>query len=253
MYKLLSIIITIILFAGITNGQDLSADDIINRVNDLMNQQSSKAVMTMTITTSSGQKRTFEYLTYSKDRGEKNLMIYLAPNRVKGQKMLMLNNADDIWAYFVRTKRVRKLATHAKKQKLEGSDFSYEDMGGSNSFITDFNAKKTGTESKKGHECYKLELSKKPGSGSAYSKLVMWVIKENFVPVYIDYYNEDNPDRVEKSLVQKEIKEIDGIPTGTKIIMTSKNDNTNTVMEIKKIEYNIPIADELFTERGLRK
>ncbi len=253
MNKLFFMIIPIILFAGTTNGQELSADDIIKRVNDLMNQQSSKAVMTMTITTSSGQKRTFEYLTYSKDRGEKNLMVYLAPNRVKGQKMLMLNNADDIWAYFVRTKRVRKLATHAKKQKLEGSDFSYEDMGGSNAFITDFSAKKTGTENKEGHECYKLELGKKPGSGSAYSKLVMWVIEENFVPVYIDYYNEDNPDRVEKSLVQQDIKVIDGVPTGMKIMMTGKNDNTSTIMEIKEIEYNIPIDDEMFTERGLRK
>jgi len=253
MYKTLFIIVSIILLAGSLNAQELSADEIINKVNELMNQQSSKAIMTMTITTSSGQKRTFEYLTYSKDKGEKNLMIYMAPNRVKGQKMLMLNNADDIWAYFVRTKRVRKLATHAKKQKMEGSDFSYEDMGGANSFITEFETKKTGTETKEGYECYKLELVKKPGSSSSYSKMIMWVIKENFVPIVIDYYDEDSPERVEKSLLQQNIKEIDGIPTGMKIIMTNKNDDTNTIMEIKEIEYNIQIDDNMFTERGLRK
>jgi len=253
MYKTLFIIVSIILLAGSLNAQELSADEIINKVNELMNQQSSKAIMTMTITTSSGQKRKFEYLTYSKDKGEKNLMIYMAPKRVKGQKMLMLNNADDIWAYFIRTKRVRKLATHAKKQKMEGSDFSYEDMGGANSFITDFNATKTGTETKEGYECYKLELVKKPESNTAYCKMIMWVIKENFVPVYIDYYDEDSPERVEKSLLQQNIKEIDGIPTGMKIIMTNKNDDTNTIMEIKEIEYNIQIDDNMFTERGLRK
>jgi len=253
MYKSILVFISITLLAGSLNAQELSADEIINKVNELMNQQSSKAIMTMTITTSSGQERTFEYLTYSSNKGEKNLMIYLAPKRVKGQKMLMLNNADDIWAYFARTKRVRKLATHAKKQKMEGSDFSYEDMGSSNSFITDFDAKKTGTESKEGYKCYKLELVKKPGSSSSYSKMIMWVIKENFVPIVIDYYDEDSPDRVEKTLLQQDIKEIDGIPTGTKIIMTNKNDNTNTIMAIKDIEYNIQLDDDMFTERGLRK
>ena len=253
MYKTILFITAILLLAGSLNAQDLSADDIINKVNELMNQGSSKAIMTMTITTSSGQERTFEYLTYSSNKGEKNLMIYQAPKRVKGQKMLMLNNADDIWAYFARTKRVRKLATHAKKQKMEGSDFSYEDMGGANSFITEFETNKKGTETKEGFKCYKLELVKKPGSSSAYSKMVMWVIKENFLPVVIDYYNEDSPDRVQKTLLQQDIKEIDGIPTGTKIIMTNKNDNTNTIMEIKEIEYNIQLDDALFTERGLRK
>ncbi len=229
-----------------------TADEIIKKVNDLMNQPSSKATMEMTITTSSGDKRTFEYLTYSKDKGEKNLMIYESPQRVKGQKILMLNNADDIWSYFVRTKRVRKLATHAKKQKMEGSDFSYEDMGASNAFLTDFTTTITGSEEKEGYNCYKLELNRKPDASSAYVKMVMWVVKENFVPVVIDYYKDD-PDRVEKSLYQKEIKVIDSIPTGTFMEMVNRNDNTNTIMKIKDIQYNIDLDDDMFTERELKK
>jgi len=224
---------------------------IINKVNELMNHATSKSTMTMTITTSSGEQRTFEYLAYSKDKGEKNLMIYLAPNRVKGQKILMLNDADDIWAYFARTQRVRKLATHTKKQKMEGSDFSYEDMGASNSFINDFTAKKLPDEKKEGYDCYKLELTKKPSSSTSYAIMVMWVIKQNYVPVVIDYYEEDNPNRVAKTLVQSDIREIDGIPTGLKYVMTNKNDNTQTIMEIKEIEYNKPLDDTMFTERGL--
>ncbi len=44
----------------------------------------------------------------------------------------MLNNADNIWTYFPRTKRVRKLASHAKKQKVQGGDFTFEDFSSSN-------------------------------------------------------------------------------------------------------------------------
>jgi outer membrane lipoprotein-sorting protein len=234
-------------------GQELTGQDIVQRVNDLMNQESSRAVMTMTITTTSGQKRTFEYEAFSKDRGEKTLMIYTSPMRLKGQKMLMLNNADDIWAYFARTRRVRKLASHAKRQKLEGSDFSYEDMGSGNSFLTDFKATKLGDEKKEGYDCYSIQLDKLPSSGSAYSKMVMWVRKDDFLPVVIDYYDEDDPEVVAKQLVQSDIQDIQGVPTAMKLTMTNRNDNSETVLELKEISYNVDLDDELFTERGLQK
>jgi hypothetical protein len=233
--------------------QDLTGPEIIQKVNDQMNQESSEAIMTMTIVTSSGQERTFEYLSYSKNFGEKNLLIYQKPSRVKGQKMLMLNHADDIWAYFPRTKRVRKLATHAKKQKFEGSDFSNEDMGSGDSFIKDYDSRLLGEDNKEGQACYKIEMIPKADADVSYSKLMMWVRKSDFAPLVIDYYDEKNPERLQKTLTQSNIKEIDGIPTGTKIVMHNHNDNTNTSIELIEIKYNIPLDDELFTERGLKK
>ena len=233
--------------------QELSGPDIIKKVNDLMNQETVQSTVIMKITTSSGKKRTFEYLSYSKDEGEKNLIIYTLPNRVKGQKTLMLNNADDIWAYFARTKRVRKLASHAKKQKMEGSDFSYEDMGSNNAFINDFTTTRLDDEKKQGADCFKIQLIKKQEASSAYSKMIMWVSKENFLPLVIDYYNEDRPEVVEKILVQEDIVMIDNIATAKKIIMTNQNDQTNTILELKDIKYNAELDDEMFTERGLRK
>ena len=96
-------------------------------------------------------------------------------------------------------------------------------------------------------------MTKKPGANSSYAKIVMWVIKENFLPVVIDYYHEDNPDRVQKTLVQSDIRVIDGIPTGMKMVMTNHDDGTSTVIVLKDVQYNIPLDDEMFTERGLRK
>lgn len=233
--------------------QSLTGPEIIQKVNDQMNQESSEATMSMTIVTSSGQERTFEYLSYSKNFGEKNLMIYQKPSRVKGQKMLMLNHADDIWAYFPRTKRVRKLATHAKKQKFEGSDFSNEDMGSGDSFTTDYDSKLVGEEKKEGAECYKVEMKKKSDADISYSKLMIWVRKSDFAPLVIDYYDDKNPERILKTLTQSNIKVIDGVPTGTTMVMHNHGDNTNTSIELKEIKYNVPLDDDLFTERGLKK
>ncbi len=246
-------LIFLVLFAYSVHGQEITADSVVKKVTKIMNPASSEGIMKMTITTTTGKHRTFVYRVYSKNHGEKNLMKYLQPARLKGQAILMLNNANDIWIYFPRTNRVRKLATHAKKQKMEGSDFSYEDMGAGNSFLTDFTSKLVGEEKKNGRKCYKIELTRKEKSSSSYSRLVMWVDKENFVPLVVDYYDEHDPTLCVKRLILSDIKTIDGIPTPKKMVMKNLLDNSQTVIEITKIRYNGKLSDNLFTERGLKK
>ena len=152
----MTLIILLLLLSSMSVSQDLTGDQIVHKVNELLSPQTSTGKMKMTITTTSGQKRTFVYESWSKNKGEKNLVRYLEPRRVKDQAVLMLNNADDIWMYFPRTQRVRKLATHAKKQKMQGSDFSYEDMGSGDTFIEDFTAKRLEDETMEGYDCFKV-------------------------------------------------------------------------------------------------
>jgi len=243
----------LVLFVSASFSQELTGEEIIQKVNNLFNPVTSYGKTQMTIVTSSGKKRTFVFESWSKDRGEKNLMRYLEPRRAKGQATLMLNNADDIWMYFPRTQRVRKLATHAKKQKMEGSDFSYEDMGSGDAFIKDYNPKRLKDEKIEEEDCYKLELTRKQDSNLSYSRLILWVIKESFIPVVIDYYDENDPDLLLKRLVQSDIRIIDSIPTAMKIVMHNKTDNTQTEIELLEIKYNVSLNDDMFTERSLKK
>jgi outer membrane lipoprotein-sorting protein len=241
------------LLTSLINGQELTGEEIIQKVNEIFNPETGYAKMKMTIITSSGEKRTFLYDSWNKNKGEKTLMRYIEPKRVKDNAILMLNNADDIWMYFPRTQRVRKLATHAKKQKMQGSDFSYEDMGGGDVFINDFIAKRLDDDKMEDYDCYRLELIRKPDSDVSYSRIIMWIIKENFVPVVIDYYSEDDPTLNEKRLVQSNIKIIDNIPTAMNMIMYNKMDNTQTEMELVEVQYNLKLDDKMFTERNLKK
>lgn len=233
--------------------QELTGLDIVKKASEVMNQDQVKGIMELTITTSTGQKRTFLYESFSKNKGEKNLLRYLEPSRVKGQAILMMNNADDIWVYFPRTKRVRKLATHAKKQKMEGSDFSYEDFGSGDSFIEDFIQKRLNDVKIEGDECYQVELTAKAGIESSYSRMLIAVRKSDFSMLKIDYYDEKDPGLQIKQLIIQEIKVIQGIPTATMMVMKSLDDNTETVMVIKSVDYNVDLPDDMFTERGLRK
>ena len=253
MKNILILFTAILMLASGLLSQDLTGEDIIEKVNAQINVSTSYAKSKMTITTSSGQKRTFVSESWSKNHGEKNLVRYLEPTRVKGQAILMLNNADDIWMFNPRTQRVRKLASHSKKQKMQGSDFSYEDMGGGDVFIENFSAERLSDEKKEGYNCYKLELNRHDGADVSYSKLVLWVNKDNFVPVVIDYYDEDAPERVLKTLIQSEIQVIDGLHTAKKFVLINRNDSTQTEMEMLEIKFNIELEDSMFTERELKK
>ncbi len=253
--KVLFIFVLIVCFRLIAEETEkkITAEKIIKTMTETLNPEQSEAVMEMTIITSGNQERTFVYKAYSKNKGEKSLIKYLEPVRVKGQTILMLNNADDIWTYFPRTKRVRKLATHAKRQKIQGSDFSYEDLGSSNAFINDYNSNLIDEEEKEGTLCYKIELTRKENSDAGYSRLVMWVVKETYVPVTISYYHGKDSSLLEKELILSDVKVIDDIPTPMKMVMYNRLDNTKTSMNTREVTYDIDLPDELFTEMGMKK
>jgi outer membrane lipoprotein-sorting protein len=244
----------ILLSTGLPGQEDsLTGEKIILKVNDVFNPQSAYSKARMTILTTSGDKRTFVFESWAKNRGEKTLVRYLEPSRAKGQATLMLNHSDDIWMFFPRTQRVRKLASHAKKQKMQGSDFSYEDLGSGDTFIEDYIALRLEDEKNEGYDCYLLELSRNEKADSSYPRLKIWVIKENFFPLVIDYYDEKDPDRLLKRLVQSDVRQIDGIPTAFKMVMFNQDDSTQTELEILEMRYNLPLEDSLFTERALKK
>ncbi len=246
--------ITIFLCATTLFAQtEMTAAEIIQTMTETLNPDQSEGKMKMTIMTTSGEERTFVYHTYSKNGGEKSLMKYIEPSRVKGQTILMLNDGDDIWTYFPKRNHIRKLATHAKKQKVEGSDFSYEDMGGSNTFIEEYTSVRLEDEKKEGYNCYKLELNRKPESDAGYSRLVLWVDKETLVPIVIDYFHEDDPDMREKQLILRDIQLIDGIHTPMQYTMYNKLDDTKTHMEIIEVDYQVDLPDNLFTEEGMKQ
>ena len=52
-------------------GQELTGEEIINKVNELMNQDTVQAKVKMTIVTSSENERVFIYDSFSKNKGEK--------------------------------------------------------------------------------------------------------------------------------------------------------------------------------------
>jgi len=228
-----------------------TGSEIIDRVTNIMSPENSYSKGTQTIITSSGKERVFEFESWAAEKGESSLTRYTKPAAIRGQAFLMLNNADDIWSYFPRTKRVRKLASHAKKQKMQGSDFTYEDMGGGDVFQTKFKSTLLGEETRDGELVWKVEMIGISNQDPPYPKIILWARQSDYYPVALDYYNEI--DFNTKSLVMSDIQVIEDYPTAMTMVMTDNKERSNTTMRTLEITYTWKPPKSFFSERNLKK
>jgi len=236
------------LLFSITLAQQPSGDDIIDKMVEIMSPENSQGIMEQIVTSSNGQSRTYLLEMYSGNKSEKALMRYLKPTSVKGQTFLMLNNGDDIWTYFPRTRRVRKLTSNAK---LQGSDFTFDDMSSDETWKEDYSVENLGLEILNNVECWKLEGSETEKNTSDSPKVLLYVRASDFYPIQIDYA--DPKDRIEKSLYLEDIQTIDGYPTAMRIRMKNHLENSETIMATKEMSYSWEPPEGFFSERNLKK
>jgi outer membrane lipoprotein-sorting protein len=247
--KRLVSVLSFLLFGGVCFGQSApDVLDIVRAVDANERLASSRSVGQQVITTSSGRERTLEMEMFTKDMNDKQLTVYTGPARVQGDKILMLDEGDDIWFYTPKTDRVRHLASHARRQRVQGSDFSYEDFS-TGDWEDDFSHTLVDEEEFADRACWRL-ASIPTESGPSYARLESWVDKERFVTLRVDYYEEDG---LLKRLVLEDIRELSGHWVPFRMTMTNLRDGGRTRILIQEMEVDVDVPDRLFTTNNLKR
>lgn len=238
----------VLLLAGLLKAQTPSGTDLLDSLLIQLNPVNARGIVRQTITTTSGQTRTFEYEMFSGNRGEKTLMRYREPARVRGNALLMTGYSNQIWMFNRRTNRVRKLASHAKRQKFEGSDFTYEDLGSGQVWKQDYTPENKGRERLSGQECIRLELTARH-PGAAYSRITCWLRQPDLYPIRIDYFDEHQ--LLFKSLILEDIRVIEDLPTARHLTMQNHRDRSQTSLEYVVVTYQVSFDSDFFSVRKL--
>jgi len=250
MSRLSGFLACLILLAGGTAAAQPAPDalKIVQAVDANERMGSTRSEARQIITTSSGQERTLEMDMFSKDMNDKQLTVYTGPARVRGDKILMLNDGDDIWFYTPKTDRVRHLASHARKQKVQGSDFSYEDFS-TGHWEEDFTHTLLGDETIDGVDCWHLS-SVPTDSGPSYARIESWIDKARSVALRVDYFDDEG---LLKRLTASDVRQIDGhwVPFG--MLMTNLRDGGKTLIEMADLEVDVELSDNLFTTNSLKR
>jgi hypothetical protein len=282
--KQLIVFIFMLFTATITYSQELSPFDIIKKVDNRDNGETSISDTIMIKVDRRGQQRKLELKSYRKDEGEdsKSILFFTAPADKRNVSFLSWEKDneeedDDKWLYLPAGNIKTRISGGKKKDPFMGSDFSYADMESTD--IEDWNYSFTDQYTSKdksklnpvvnGNDCWiiqalpKKEKLKKIITEIGYLKRVIWVRKDNFMMVQGRTWVKKG--KKTKLFFARKIKKIQGIWTAQELEMrTYKGSITTkkrrarslqhrTILLFKDMQYNKPLEDAMFTVQRMMR
>ncbi len=230
-----------------------TAEEIAMKVYTRDSPADGESDMTMTLINSKGKERVRYLHQFLKDYDEveKKVMFFRSPADVKNTSFLNYSydddRDDDQWLYLPALKKVKRISGGSKDDYFMGSDFTYEDMEKRNPNKDSHKLLKT--ETLEGEECYVIESI--PKEEGQYSKRVAWVIKDKWIPLKIEFYDEDED--LLKVLTIPEFKQLEGYWTIITQNMENVQRSHRTVITLSNIELEKGLGDEKFTQRAMTR
>jgi len=247
MKKILSSVPLIFVLAASAQAQTLSADQILDRIDENAVAGNRTSVVEMIIH-SRRATRTLKLKSWVQGE-DKAFTEFLEPARERGTKMLKLG--DQLWTYSPDADRTISISGHMLRQSIMGSDLSYEDMLEDRKLRLVYEATVAGEETIIDRPCWVLELKAKAGDVAYYSRKI-WVDRERFVLLREVRFAKSGRElktlevksiiRAQNRWVQNDVVFKDALKAG---------DGTEFI--IQSIEFDAAIPESLFTKASLRK
>jgi outer membrane lipoprotein-sorting protein len=189
---------------------------------------------------------------YSPD--ERGLIKFIEPPDVRGIMYLTwsyedIERDDDMWVFLPAESLVRRISGGGKKGSFMRSDFANEDI--EKSEVDDDEHRLLRSEELSGVDCYVVERITKKQKDTNYSKRIVWVRKDTWLPMKIEYYNKRS--KHFKTAIYGGFKDIKGIWTITKIMAETPHKGSKTLMQYDNVDYNIGLSDALFEQSNLKR
>ena len=228
--------------------KDLSAQEILDYVDDLYRGKSAAGKMTMNIVTAQWE-RTLTVNFWSKGK-EKSLMRILAPAKEKGTATLRVGN--DMYNYLPKVRRTIKLPSSMMSASWMGSHFTNDDLVKESRFTDDFTFSITGRSTEGGAAVVEITCTPKPDAAVVWGKVVVYARVSDYTPLRSLYYDEDG--NLARTMAFSEIgKSGDRVLPMVLTITPHDKPREKTVVRYDEINYNVKLADDLFSLRTLEK
>jgi hypothetical protein len=252
--RLLTVLVAIFQLA-----QPQTADWVARQVQDRDTGRDSRAEMRMRLFDRAGRARERALTIHSlrMGSGDRTLLRFSYPNDIKGTGFLVWEHPggdDERFLYLPALGRVRRIAGEEKQESFVGSDLSYEDIGGRDLAeytyaFADQNATWTAPDGTK-HPAWALE-SRARDRGAMYPRSVSLVLKDRFIVVHADIFNQRN-ERA-KTFDVRRLERIDNIWTVMDLAVVNERDRTRTELVTTSVRYNTGLSENDFTRRQLEQ
>ncbi|MCL2688252.1 MAG: outer membrane lipoprotein-sorting protein [Chitinispirillia bacterium] len=246
MEKVRLICLPIIFFFALTFAQ--SADEVVQKSEDILHAKSSKSDVTMRIVRPNWTR---ELSMRSYSLKDDYAMIYiLSPVRDRGTSFL--KRQTGLWQWVPTISRVIKIPPSMMTQSWMGSDFTNDDLVRGASVVNDYTHSFLSDTVSDGAGAWRVQLIPKPTAPVVWSKVIMWVTKDDYIRRRVEFFDERGT--LVSVLVLDNVKKMGGRTIPTRMTMTPQDKPGNrTVMEYSDAQFDISINESFFSQQNMKQ
>ena len=255
MKKLLTIVMTFIMFAGFISISMAapSAGEIVAKANQASYYpgKDGRAEVKMTITDKSGSSRSREFTILRINLAKENQKFYVyfrAPADVYKMAYLVWKNvggSDDRWLWLPALNLKKRIAPGDKRTSFVGSDFMYEDVSGRGIHEDTHELLDETADS------WVIKSTPKNPGEVEFAWFKVTIDKKTSLPKKAEYF--DRNGELYREVEALSIETIQGYPTVTVAEARDLKSGSKTRNEFRNVEYDIGLQERIFTERFLRR
>lgn len=185
--------------------------------------------------------------------GDLSRILFQDPADVRGTVLLTHSKVepadDDQWLYLPANRRVRRISSSNRTGKFLSSEFSYEDMGGSELEDNTYEwLKDTPCPGMANLTCHMVAVFPK-NKASGYSKRVLWLDTQAYRVYQNEYYNRRG--NLEKRLVLSGYKDYQGHWRPALMQMVNLQTKRRTDMRWDNYQFGVPVSATDFSPQRL--
>ena len=246
--KKVLLILGIIISISNSHADILTAEKILDNVDDLYRSNASHGILTLSVTTVNWQ-RTLTLEQWSKGE-DKSLIKILKPKKEKGLATLRVDK--NMWNYMPKVKRVVKIPSSMMSSSWMGSHFTNDDLVKQSRMAEDYTFSITFEGMNDGKEIIEITCLPNKEAAVVWGKVEVVVYADDYLPLRMIYYDEDL--LLSRTLEFTNIEMMDGkiIPTMMSMIPTNEPGESTTV-KWEEIQFDVTIDDEFFSLRKLQQ
>ena len=246
--KKVLLILGIIISISNSHADILTAEKILDNVDDLYRSNASHGILTLSVTTVNWQ-RTLTLEQWSKGE-DKSLIKILKPKKEKGLATLRVDK--NMWNYLPKVKRVVKIPSSMMSSSWMGSHFTNDDLVKQSRMTEDYTFSITFEGMNDGKEIIEITCLPNKEAAVVWGKVEVVVYADDYLPLRMTYYDEDL--LLSRTLEFTNIEMMDGkiIPTMMSMIPTNEPGESTTV-KWEEIQFDIAIDDKFFSLRKLQQ
>ena len=259
---LLALALLALPLAGIANAEELTAREIMERVDARDDGDYATQDMEMILIDKRGNQRVRKLRSFARDVGkdDQSIMFFLSPADVEDTGFLTYDyddpeKDDDQWLYLPALSRTKRIASSDKSGSFMGSDFSYADM--SDRPLDHYEYELMGESEIDGVPVWQIQatpITEREKDETGYEKQISFVRQDNYVVVRSVAWVKKG--KRLKYFEVEDLEQIDGIWVATEMHMTTRKGKETlhkTVLYAKNVKFDQDLPEDLFSVRQLEK